>query len=84
MPTNASPLPFPFVPVVPASRSASQAYAALTPTPSVTPRTHRTLHARSAVCVRHFRQPASPSIAKAPRCPSKCLVRRASDASHVA
>lgn len=37
MPTNASPLPFPFVPVVPASRSASQAYAALTPTPSVTP-----------------------------------------------
>ncbi len=37
MPTNASPLPFPFVPVVPASRPASQSHAALAPTPSLTP-----------------------------------------------
>lgn len=37
MPTNASPLPFPFVPVVPASRPASQAYSATPPTTLSTP-----------------------------------------------
>ncbi|VVE37089.1 hypothetical protein PIN31009_03926 [Pandoraea iniqua] len=51
MPTNASPLPFPFVPVVPASRPASQAYSA---TPSTTlstppsPTTPATPKARAA------------------------------------